>query len=244
MSDVFGNFIEPMVGVFRIDAPDPVTFQQAVVSKLGSYTDPVLTQAADWLMVNVKRKTFPSIAECIDACERARESTQVTVCDTLEKPLKNIDAQAFRWMCAAMRESSLGKLSIEEGWDRSFSQILYSVAVQRLCKGGKLPHPHQDYRLPPEDLELLRRDGVPTWKKVETRRYEWFKYYAEPDPKKRKWDLDHEVGSWAEHLPATGWDKPKDPHKRRLPSVQNTTPGSAIGERGRSQSSQRRASGQ
>ena len=73
--------------------------------------------------------------------------------------LTELDKQAHKWARDAMKASTWGRLSIAECWDKSMYQLLYSAAQQRLLKGGKLPHPHQDYCLEPEDHKYYKEHG-------------------------------------------------------------------------------------
>lgn len=65
--DVVAKFFRPLVGQFRLDVGDEAAFRAALERELGGATEYQLTQAAERIVRTRKHRTFPSVAECIDA---------------------------------------------------------------------------------------------------------------------------------------------------------------------------------
>lgn len=67
---VFNNFIQPLAAAFRIESSDPRLFCDGLAKELSCYTEISLRNAADEIRRSRRYPTFPTIAECIQACDR------------------------------------------------------------------------------------------------------------------------------------------------------------------------------
>ncbi len=72
-----------------------------------------------------------------------------------------------------MKASNWGKLSIEEGWDRSMYGLMNSAMQRRLLDGKKLLPPEADYCLHPGEHDYYKRYGQPTSLDVGERCRHW-----------------------------------------------------------------------
>ncbi len=72
-----------------------------------------------------------------------------------------------------MKASNWGKLSIEEGWDRSMYGLMNSAMQRRLLDGKKLLPPEADYCLHPEEHEYYKRHGQRTFDDIGERCRHW-----------------------------------------------------------------------
>jgi len=167
MSAVFEHFIGPLLAVKpEIQHDDPETYLASLPELFEGETPEVYSEAVKQARFMARGHKFPSEDVLRKAIVEARKivgertrSKRGAICDTKQKPFEHLDKQAHKWARDAMKASTWERLSIAECWDKSMYQLLYSAAQQRLLKGGKLPHPHQDYCLEPEDHKYYKEHG-------------------------------------------------------------------------------------
>lgn len=72
MSDPIANFVTPLVVLFPVaDEVDKPALFSALMHELRGFDDNCLARASAALRRSHNRRTFPSIATCIDACQAA-----------------------------------------------------------------------------------------------------------------------------------------------------------------------------
>lgn len=82
MSDVKENFIKPMLLQFNlpnsVKAGAEKAFYGDYGDALGKFTDDELAYAVKWLKTTRTSRTFPVIADCLEACNHARKAIRAS----------------------------------------------------------------------------------------------------------------------------------------------------------------------
>lgn len=121
MADVYDDFVTPMLLQFTLPKSadeDRKAFFRDYAEALGDFTSHELQHAAKLLKTTRTSRTFPVIADCLEACKHAR--------DTLQPPAKRrhgSDAEKYpEWtpgrqrMADRMMNSEIGRQAADEGW--------------------------------------------------------------------------------------------------------------------------------
>lgn len=134
MPSVIENFLNPLQSQFLVpSALDPDLFAADLSDALSGYSDYQLIEAARWLKHNRAHRTFPTIAECRQACERFTSAAQAVVRSVQTDEQKRSEAiqQRLREQDAVRlcRDAPLAEQAHREGWLQTLLEFVEDRTV-------------------------------------------------------------------------------------------------------------------
>jgi hypothetical protein len=123
MSSVKQKFIDPLVMAFSLPPNadmDQAGWLRIYDEQLSGFTDSVLEAAAKNLIASRKMRSFPLVAECLEACRAAHESAMLRARVDEKGSTSRKNDPAFKDACRALADklfaSELGRQALKEDW--------------------------------------------------------------------------------------------------------------------------------
>lgn len=165
MGDVIGVFADPMRLIFGDpEVPKGTTvdaFYEALLHDLTTYSNECLKLASDNIRTNRKWRSFPTIAECVEACKEANDQLLAKHIRNAPPPevypewTKTRIEAANRMICGSVART-MAMHAAEHGW---------ILRLHDFCREkNRLPQRHEADRLRRrfiEDEKRLEETGVP-----------------------------------------------------------------------------------
>jgi len=155
MADVYENFIDPMLLQFALPRPaenNRKAFFMDYAEALRDFTADELAYAAKWLKTTRETRTFPVIADCLEACKHARKAIRAS--SYQPKPRQQ---DPDEWLphrvdrASRLIQSDMGCQAVKDGAIIGLHDFIR--------KHERLPDAHE--------YKLVARESKKTWKYVD-----------------------------------------------------------------------------
>lgn len=131
MSSVKTKFIDPLVMAFSLPTNmdrDPLGWLRIYDEQLSGFTESVLEAAAKQMIATRTMRSFPLVAECLEACRAAHESAMLRARVDEKGATSRKDDPAFKDACRALADKlfacELGRQALKEDWAWTFHDWL------------------------------------------------------------------------------------------------------------------------